>query len=279
MLPRLALTLLLLVAPALAACDARTPQPAPAAHATPSPAERVAAALPRFRDEARRDAQDPRMDAALKLVGARDWAAARAQLEAIAADRPQDARAAFLVGYTHHKEKRYAQARPWLERALELGPGFDRARSVFYVYGWCLWYLGEVDGARAAFEAYLELDPEERDAWFGLGLTAIQQGRLDDAARDLQRSVELVEALAAQRGVDAQLAQDLAKAENALADVALARDDLAGARQHLTRAVGAWRDGYEAWFKLSRVLTRLGDDEAAAEALRQHDLARERLGR
>lgn len=255
---------------------------------TPSPvtvhevsaAERVAVALPRFRDEAaRRDAQDPRMDEALALVSRRDWARARAAIEAIAADRPRDARAAFLVGYTHHKEKRYAQARPWIEHALELGPGFDRAQAVFYVYGWCLWYLGEVAGAKAAFEAYLVFEPEERDAYFGLGLVAVQAGELDEAERLLGRSIELVERLAAERGANAQLAQDLAKALNALADVDLAREDLAAARKHLLRAVDVWRDGYEAWFKLSRVLTQLGEEEAAAEALRQHDAARERLRR
>jgi len=271
--------LALILAPVLLACPSDEAPPPVTVHEV-SAAGRVAAALPRFRDEAeRRDAQDPRVDEALQLLSRRDWARARAAIEPIAADRPRDARAAFLVGYTHHKEKRYAQARPWIERALELGPGFDRAQAVFYVYGWCLWYLGEVAGAKAAFEAYLEFEPEERDAYFGLGLVAVQAGELDEAEHLLGRSIELVERLAAERGTNAQLAQDLAKALNALADVDLAREDLAAARQHLLRAVGVWRDGYEAWFKLSRVLTQLGEEEAAAEALRHHDEARERLGR
>jgi len=49
--------------------------------------------------------------------------------------------------------------------------------------------LGEDEQARASFERALALNPEQFNAWLGLGLLAQRHGRFDEAASDLKRSV------------------------------------------------------------------------------------------
>ncbi len=247
-------------------------------------AERVAEALPRFKaPPVKIEQDDPRTIRAISLIAAGRLAEARAELELVLREFPGAGHPCFLLGYTHHKEKRYAQAKPYFERALEIGPTFDKPYVVPYFYGWCLWYLGDRTGTRAAFEAVLELTPDERDAHFGLGLIAVEDGRLDDALQHFQRSIEITEALAGQADPNStqmrQYRRELAKVHAGVADVQIAKDDVAGAKENLIRCVQLHPDAYEAWFKLSRVLARLGDDAGAEEARRQHDAAKQRMGR
>jgi protein O-mannosyl-transferase len=51
--------------------------------------------------------------------------------------------------------------------------------------------LDENDEARKSFDQSLQLNPNQFNAWLGMGLLARQQGRLDEAITDLSRSVEL----------------------------------------------------------------------------------------
>jgi tetratricopeptide (TPR) repeat protein len=51
--------------------------------------------------------------------------------------------------------------------------------------------LGEDEAARLSFEQSLRLNPNQPNAWLGLGLLAQKQGKLDEAISDLSRSVEL----------------------------------------------------------------------------------------
>ena len=51
--------------------------------------------------------------------------------------------------------------------------------------------LGDDDQAHKDFEQSLRFNPNQYNAWFGLGLLAQKQGKLDEAISDLSRSVEL----------------------------------------------------------------------------------------
>ena len=64
--------------------------------------------------------------------------------------------------------------------------------------------------------------------------------------------------------------KDVAKAHARLADVHLRRDELDAARSELRTATILWPQHYTAFYKLSRVLNRLGDRAAADEAFRQY---------
>ncbi len=51
--------------------------------------------------------------------------------------------------------------------------------------------LGDDDDAHKSFDQSLRFNPSQYNAWFGLGLLARKQGKLDEAASDLSRSIEL----------------------------------------------------------------------------------------
>ena len=51
--------------------------------------------------------------------------------------------------------------------------------------------LSEDEQARASFDQSLRMNPNQFNAWLGLGLLAQKQGKLDEAISDLSRSVEL----------------------------------------------------------------------------------------
>lgn len=264
-----------LTALALAAASACGPEPsAPALPDSPSepsatPAAPAAAPAPVM------EPADPRLDEALRRIAAGDFEGARALCSAVTEERPTSARAAFLLGLAHHKQKNYGAALPCFDRALELGPTFEPFAPVTYFRAWCRYYMGDSAGARADFEAHLRLVPDDADSCFGLGVIALDEGRLDDADRELRQALQL-STERFERGDESRRA-DVAKAHARLADVHLLRDDPEAARRELEAAVELYPAHYAAWYKLHQVLLRLGEDEAAAEALRQHDLWKERV--
>ena len=201
----------------------------------------------------------PELSWAARLIADRKTDQARTRLEAHVAENPDDGQAAFLLGLTYHREKRYAPARPWFESAARLAPGYH---TVHHFHGWCLYYLGDMPGARAAFDRHVEAVPGEGDSHFALGLIAFNDDRLDDAQRRFARAIELQRDKPNRRG-------DVAKAHARLADVHIRRDELEQARTQLLLATELWPQHYAAFYKLSRVLHRLGEDEAADEAFRQ----------
>jgi tetratricopeptide (TPR) repeat protein len=61
-----------------------------------------------------------------------------------------------------------------------------------------------------SFDQSLRFNPDQYNAWFGLGLLARKQGKLDEATSDLSRSVELQPTAATYY----ELGQTLAQAGN-----------------------------------------------------------------
>ncbi len=254
-------SILALALAALAAavgCGGGNPAPATAPGSSGDPSERT---------ETPDVTLDPELREPFALIGRQLTVAARDRLAAYQDQHPDNGQAEFLVGLSYHREKRYALARPHFARAIELSPDYHPA---YHFLGWCLYYLGEPVEARRAFERHLEHLPDEGDSHFGIGLIDLDQDSLDAAEQRFLNAIEVQADNPRRRRV-------VAKAHARLADVYLRRDELQRARVELQRATRMWPEHYAAFYKLSRVLTRLGEQDEAEEAFRQYRLWQERV--
>lgn len=199
------------------------------------------------------------VDACVELIRQGRFAEARDRLTPIVADHPGWGRIHFYLGLAFHKEARYGEARGLFERAMELEPEY---RPAVYYHGWCLYYLGELEAARTQFEAFLESRPDYADAIFALGLIDFDGDAIDAARRRFERAIQLAAA--------AKDAATEAKARARLADVMIRLGELKAAKIELERSLALAPHNHESWFKLSRVLQRLGEPERAEEARRKH---------
>ncbi|MBX3394479.1 MAG: tetratricopeptide repeat protein [Phycisphaerae bacterium] len=203
---------------------------------------------------------------ALRLIREKQFDRARSKIEPLVAAYPEWSRAWLMLAMTYHEEQRYGMARPLFAKALALNPNDHNARPF---YGWCLYYLGAADEARAQFEAFLKVNPQYADAHFAIGLIEYDDDNLDEAMRRFNRTIEI-----------AKMSKDPrteGKARARSADVHIRRNELTQARDELESAVRLRPDAYEAYHKLSRVYERLGNRSKAEQARRMHDEIRERM--
>lgn len=178
---------------------------------------------------------------------------------ALVAERPDDPRAAFYLGLALHKGKRHGEALVFLERSAAAAPGgFPEGPHASHYLGWCRYYLGDLAGARAAFEAHAAAFPDYDDTQFALGLIAYEEDRLPDAEDRFRRALQLLA-----KDPSPAKAKERAKNMARLGDVLLRQDRLADAERCYREAVERWPTHGEAWSKLARVLDRQG---RAAEA-------------
>jgi len=203
-----------------------------------------------------------------RLILERQTGPARVRLRKLVDGDPADGQARFLFGLSYHRERRYGEAEPWFEEAMALAPEFHLAG---YFLAWGHYYRGLPSEAEAGWRRVLEVEPDLADAHFGIGLVALEDGRLDEAAGRFERAIALGRAA----GEDAD--RETAKALARLADVRTAEGDHVAARPLLEEAVALWPDHYEAWFKLARTYTRLGLDDLAEQARTTSIATRERL--
>lgn len=187
---------------------------------------------------------------------------------ALLAANPGDPRASFYLGLALHKSKRHGEALVLLERASAApGGAFPEASHASHYLGWCRYYLGDLPGARAAFEAHAAAFPDYDDTQFALGLIAYEEDRLPDAEGRFRRALELLS-----KDRSPATAKERAKNLARLGDVLLRQDRLPDAERCYREAVGLWPTHGEAWSKLARVLDRQGRgaeaDSARAEQAR-----------
>jgi len=199
------------------------------------------------------------LDAAFGLIQAQRYDEAREALSPVLEAHPDLSRAHFLVGLSYHKERRFTIAEEHLRRAAERDAADPAAR--FYL-GECLYNLGRLDEARRLLEGFVAEFPEEADGHFALGQLELAEGKLDAAADHFRASAELAE----RRGNRVRWASALVR----WADVDVLAGRLEDAKGRLLRAVEVNPELYGAYFKLARVLTRLGDHEGAAKAMDAH---------
>ena len=209
---------------------------------------------------------DPDLAPIFALISQNQLDLARDRVTDYLQQNPQTGQAQFLLGLTYHREKRYALARPHFAKATEFSPRFH---PTYHFYGWCLYYLGETEQARTAFQEHLRLAPTEGDSHFALGLLAMEADQLDEAERRFNKAIEL-------QADNPRRRRDVAKAHARLGDLYIRRERLELAKGHLLDATNLWPQHYAAYYKLHLVLNRLGEPEAADEAFQQYRLWQER---
>jgi tetratricopeptide (TPR) repeat protein len=185
---------------------------------------------------------------------------ARVRIRRIAEQAGWTAQSAFLMGLSHHGEKRYTKALTWFDHAARLEPPYPPSA---HFRGWALFWLGRPTEAREAFQLHLGMTPDEGDSFFALGLIDLEAAQWDAAEANLLSAIRLQRARP-------DRAIGVAKAKARLAEVKAQRDgDLAGANALLLEALQLAPDLYEARFRHARLLRQLGfDDRADAQYAR-----------
>jgi tetratricopeptide (TPR) repeat protein len=203
-----------------------------------------------------------------KLIETRQTGAARVRLKKYMKLHPNDGKGAFLFGLSYHREQKYGSAIPWYEKALELSPEYYLTR---HFQGWALYYLGELDLARDAFDEFLKHQPDEPDSNYALGLICLDEDDLEGAEKKLKRAIELGEAK------QTRDRKDLSKAHARLGEVYERQEKLPQSKTELMESVELFPDHYEAMYKLYRVLVRMGETEEAKAVHKVYLQTKERI--
>ena len=198
--------------------------------------------------------------------------AARIRLRKILDQNPTDGQAAFLYGLSLHREKRYSEARAYFDQALEHAPEYA---TTHHFLGWCLFYEGELELAKASFSRHTKLVEGEGDDYFAMGLIALERNNLANAESCFEIALQCFEDLPAFNG----RAREQGKTFARLGELAEVLGNLDLAAERLSKATELFPDHYEAWHRLAAIERRRGNQDAAARAANQEAAARDRVGR
>lgn len=241
------------------ACGERSTTPAPA---RPAPVGE----LPRARPLA------SELAPAARAIEERRFAEGRKLAEDFLARHPEDGQAPFLIGLSYYWSENFGAARAWLERAREREPGLH---AVHELLGTSLFRLGELAAARRAFDTYLALAPGDPKGHYGLGLIELDETRLAAAAERFRTAIALFDALPA--GLAEVRSAERGECHARLGEVHLARDELEAARAELERATTLAPGNISAFYTLSLVYRRLGQEELGERAAERYEAARQAL--
>ncbi len=205
---------------------------------------------------------DPRVEKARAIIGSRP-AEARELLAAVLAEYPGAQQARFLVAFSWHRQKHYEQARRGFEELLNSRAAFPGSENILHFHGWALYHLGRLREAEVAFSRHAETAPGVAATWFGLGLIALEDGRLDEAESYLLKARDI-------QGRNPKKKIEFARTVARLGEVYELQGRLELARSRFEEATRTWPRHYNAHYKLSRVLLRMGEREAAQAALKLH---------
>jgi tetratricopeptide (TPR) repeat protein len=217
----------------------------------------------------------PELRTAARAIEERRYDVGRELAQAYLAAHPQDGQAHYFVGLSHYWTGNYGAARPFLERALELAPELWFAHDTL---GSSLFLLGELGPARREYEAYLAAAPGDPKGHYGLGLIELEEARLAEAAGHFRRALELFEELGRSdpRRVAARQSE-LAECRARLGEVHFALGEHAAAREELLRATAIAPGNISAFYTLSLVHRRLGEEALADQAAARYESARRAL--
>ena len=143
---------------------------------------------------------------------------ARSLLEDVVAEFPETARAWLGLGALALIDQDLAQAKPYLQRSLELMP---QHVGTWMVLGWAHMMSGELPAAQQMFEHALNVDRNFAEVHGGLAAVAAMQGEVARAQAALERARRLDPDCATAVFADAMLlarAGDPAQAERLVAD-------------------------------------------------------------
>ena len=116
---------------------------------------------------------------------------AHPHFEAAARINPKDPMSHANLGIYFQKHGQIRQAVLEYETAVSLTSDPGLLAQIYANLGSVQRTLGEDNPAHQNFERSLRFNPNQFNAWFGLGLLAQKQGNLNEAISDLSRSVEL----------------------------------------------------------------------------------------
>ncbi len=116
---------------------------------------------------------------------------AHPHFEAAARINPKDPMSRNNLGIYFQKHNQMREAVAQYEAAVHLTNDPNFLAQTYANLGAAQRSLSEDGPARESFEQSLRLNPNQFNAWLGLGLLAQKQGKLDEAVSDLSRSVEL----------------------------------------------------------------------------------------
>jgi tetratricopeptide (TPR) repeat protein len=126
---------------------------------------------------------------ALSLEGKEEQA--YPHFEAAARINPRDPMSHGNLGTYFQNHNRMREAVAQYEAAVEMTSDPGLLAQTYANLGSAHRALGEDESAHKSFDQSLRLNPNQFNAWLGLGLLAQQHGKLDEAISDLSRSVEL----------------------------------------------------------------------------------------
>jgi Flp pilus assembly protein TadD len=217
----------------------------------------------------------PELREVARALGERRWERARELAQAHLVKHPRDGYALFYLGMSHYRTDNFGAARFWLEQALAAAPEIEILHDYL---GYCLFMLGELDGARRHFTTYAALYPQEPRAEYVLGLIELEESRLDAAAERFRRALALFAELGrSDPRAFAGRQPELAECHARLADVHFAREEYAAARDELVTATTLCPANISAFFTLSQVYRRLGEERLADETSARYEAARRAL--
>jgi protein O-mannosyl-transferase len=116
---------------------------------------------------------------------------AHSHFEAAARINPKDPMSHSNLGIYFQKHGLMREAVSQYETAVNLTSDPGLLAQTYANLGAAHRVLGEDEQGHRDFEQSLRFNPNQYNAWFGLGLLAQKQGKLDEAISDLSRSVEL----------------------------------------------------------------------------------------
>ena len=217
----------------------------------------------------------PELRGAARAIEEKRYEAGRELARAYLAAHPRDGQAKYFIGLSYYWTGNYGAARPWLEGALELEPDLWFAHDFL---GSSLFLLGELGAARREYEAYVAAAPDDPKGQYGLGLIDLDETHLDEAGERFRRAIQLFGALAKEDPARFATRQsELAECHARLGEVHFARGEYEPARAELLRATEISPGNISAFYTLSLVHRRLGEEELADRAASRYESARQAL--
>ena len=241
----------------LGGCDQDTELP------TSSPADQGASAL--FEGDSAPLMEvpgDPRLKVGKELLMAGRLDEALIIFQTVLEARPDLARALFLNGLALHAKKSHALALDQYLQAESLNQAFAEHELLDYYIAWSAFYAGDATLAQARVERCLKVNPERADPNFLAGILAFNEDRLEDAEQCLERALRF-----AQLEPEPLRSRELRRAWVRLSDVLARSERREEALQAIENALEIQPDFAESWFRKASILSRLGREAEAEDAL------------
>ncbi len=243
----------------------------------PSPVEE---ALRQAEQAVRENPADPhlRVELAALYYENRLYPRALEEAEQVLRVEPDNEGALLLAGMAAIQMERLEEALPPLERFIQRrkerpgAKGDLQLEMAYYFVGYARVALGQSEQAVAPLQAALKISPTDADALYQLGLAYQHAGKCSQALPVWEKAVRLVpDFTEAYQGL-AACYQALGQPDRALyaqGMVAFSEKHYRTAQSQLEQVVARLPEDASAWLGLGLVYEKLGDLEAAQQALAQ----------